>query len=143
MIRPPTPWKPPSTAFPFVWPWPALENRSALLPLSNAFLGRPDLEAFARKISIRTDPALDRCFPQKAAARVILKTGRGHFEKMRLSPLGDPDHPMDPDQLREKFNVLTRDHLSAEQQQKIFAAVRDIEQKGVAELLRWLSPVNA
>ena len=130
-------------SLPFCLAVAALENRSALLPLSNAFLGRPDLEAFARKISIRTDPALDRCFPQKAAARVILKTGRGHFEKMRLSPLGDPDHPMDPDQLREKFNVLTRDHLSAEQQQKIFAAVRDIEQKGVAELLRWLSPVNA
>lgn len=83
-------------------------GRDALLPLTGDRLHDSKAVAFARKVELLVDPALDARFPETTAARIVLKTARGDFEREVIHPLGDPDNPMDRSRLMEKFRIATR-----------------------------------
>jgi 2-methylcitrate dehydratase PrpD len=125
-------------SLPFCLAAAAAAGPEALLPLSPALLGREDIVAVARRVSLHIDPELDRAFPGQAAARVVLRTVSGRFEALCRHPLGDPDNPMRWDELADKFRTLTRGLLPAARSGAIIAAVQRLPQDGLPPLMRLL-----
>ncbi len=68
----------------------ALDGPQALLPLSADLLGRPQLAAFARKVSLHHDSAIEAEFPARAGARLVVHTAKGTFSQQVQHPRGDP-----------------------------------------------------
>src|SRR3546814_7126251 len=64
----------------------ALLGPDALLPLDESALDLSDVTAFARKVSLRLAPEIDRRFPAESLARVVVTAGNRRFE----SPLTHP-----------------------------------------------------
>lgn len=93
---------------PFVLGVAACHGPEALLPLEARHLHDPASVAFARKVRLFVDPALDARFPETTAARVVLHTTTGMHEREVIHPLGDPDNPMSRERLLEKFRIATR-----------------------------------
>lgn len=93
---------------PFVLGIGAHYGSAALLPLSADRLHDEKAVAFARKVEMSIDPALDQHFPATTAARVVLKTATGVHQREVVHPLGDPDNPMSRSQLLGKFEAATR-----------------------------------
>lgn len=95
-------------SIPYVLGVAAVHGRGALLPLTEDRLHDRAASAFARKVHLITDPALDEKFPATTAARVRLATRAGMHEREVIHPLGDPDNPMSHDRLLDKFSAVTR-----------------------------------
>jgi 2-methylcitrate dehydratase PrpD len=125
-------------SIPFALAAAALRGKRALLPLSAECLGQSDLIDFAQKVELHVDPELDRAFPEKAAARVIFRTRRGDYERLVMDALGDPANPLDPSGLESKFRTLTSGFMSSEQQEKMIAAIAQMEQRGCKSFLSLL-----
>jgi 2-methylcitrate dehydratase PrpD len=126
-------------SLPFCLAAAAVAGPEALLPLAPALLGRADIVAVARRVSLHVDPDLDRDFPGEAAARVVLVTAAGRHEALCRHPLGDPDNPMRWEELVGKFRTLTRGLLPAARAEAIIAAVRRLPEEGLTPLLDLLS----
>ncbi len=108
-----------------------IEGPQALLPLASRLLGRADLVALARKISLHVDSDLDRQFPEKTAARVVLVTSGTRHTQSCLHPLGDPANPMDFSHLTAKFNTLTSHYTSPAWRQALNDAIGRLPDSGV------------
>lgn len=108
---------------PFVLGVAAVEGRSALLPLTEESLHRPETVDFAGRVSLLVDEEIDAAFPQTTGARIVLKTATGQHVREVRHPLGDPDNPMPHDLLVTKFRTATRDVLSAARQEEILSAL--------------------
>jgi len=95
-------------SIPFVVALLALRGRAALLPLRDSSLADPDAPGLAERVALVVDPELDAMFPARAPGRVTLwlRDGR-RLEKRVLSPLGEPDNPLDWPALIEKFRLAT------------------------------------
>jgi 2-methylcitrate dehydratase PrpD len=118
----------------------AHEGASGLLPLRPELLGRSDLIDLARKVTLRADPDIDKRFPGQRSARVIVEARGTTFERTVTQPLGDPANPMTPSQIRAKFSTLSAGHWSAEDQEKVVAAVESMHrQEGWRSLERLLT----
>src|SRR3546814_3261297 len=70
----------------------ALLGPDALLPLKERALGRSDVTAFARKVSLRLAPEIERRFPAESLARVVVKAGNRRFESDRKSTRLNSSH---------------------------------------------------
>lgn len=117
----------------------ALEGGQALLPMQTQSLGRPELASFARKVELHVDPNLDLAFPAKAAARVVLQTGRGNYEKLVVDALGDPANPLDFPRLERKFRTLSQGVMSHREQDEMIGAITHLDTWGYSrfpDLLR-------
>jgi 2-methylcitrate dehydratase PrpD len=101
----------------------ALHGPEALLPMDSAMLGVRELEAFAGRVSMHRDPAIEPLFPRQSPARVVVHAGGKRFESPVTMPRGDPADPLSWDELRAKFETATRRVLSPARQQSILAAV--------------------
>ncbi len=123
---------------PFALAAAALRGKRALLPLSAECLGQSDLIDFAQKVELQVDPELDLAFPAKAAARVVLRTGRGDYERLVMNALGDPANPLDLRALETKFRTLTSGFMSSEQQEEMIKAIVQMEEKGCESFLSLL-----
>ncbi|MBI1784815.1 MmgE/PrpD family protein, partial [Candidatus Sumerlaeota bacterium] len=91
----------------------------------------------ARKVHVGSSAEIDNLFPAKWAARVKVRMNDGtEREKCSESCLGDPEKPLAPDQLMEKFESLTGGHLNAGSRHAIASAVNALERKEkAAELI--------
>jgi len=108
---------------PFVLGVAAVEGRSALLPLTEESLHRPETVDFAGRVSLLVDEEIDAAFPATTGARIVLKTATGQHVREVRHPLGDPDNPMPHDLLVTKFRTATRNVLSAARQEEILSAL--------------------
>jgi len=120
---------------PFVLGVAAVEGRSALLPLTEESLHRPETVDFAGRVSLLVDEEIDAAFPATTGARIVLKTATGQHTREVLHPLGDPDNPMPRDQLVKKFCVATRNAISAERQADFLRAFDALNSGDYAPLL--------
>lgn len=125
-------------SIPFCLAVAALEGKKALLLLRSDLLGRPDLVAFARKVELSADSMLDKSFPVKIPARVILKTARGSFQMLTEYPIGDPANPLDFDGIIEKFQYLSHPHMSSQKQEEMVKAITSIEKGGLGQFYHLL-----
>jgi 2-methylcitrate dehydratase PrpD len=116
----------------------ALDGERALLPMQPQCLGRPELISFARKVELHVDPDLDRVFPGKAAARVVLQTGRGNYEKLVVDALGDPANPLDLPSLERKFRTLSQAMMSHQEQDEMIETITHLDTWGYRRFLELL-----
>jgi 2-methylcitrate dehydratase PrpD len=123
---------------PFVLALAALRGARALLPMTAECLGRSDLIAFSEKVELAVDPELDLAFPEKAPARVVLRTGRGDYERLVMDALGDPANPLDLRAIEAKFRTLTGGIMSSKQQEEMITAIAQMEEKGCKSFLSLL-----
>jgi 2-methylcitrate dehydratase PrpD len=117
----------------------AIAGADALVPVQEQVLDRPDISAFAKKVALHADPALDARFPRETLARVVITTAGGRFESPVTTPRGEPTNPLSWRDLRRKFMIATRGVLSAERQQVVLAAVDRLVDGEVAPLMRILA----
>ena len=125
-------------SIPFVLAVAVLRGEKGLLPMPAEDLGKPDLVAFAQNVELHVDPQLDSVFPAQAPARVILRTGRGDYERLVMDALGDPDNPLDLPGLESKFRTLSSRFMSSEQQEEMIKAIAQMEKRGCESFLSLL-----
>lgn len=107
----------------------ALHGREALLPLTEAFVERPEIVAIARKVSLRLDPEIEARFPAETLTRVTVEAaGRRHVSEI-TGPRGEASTPPSWRELEEKLRIVTRRTASEEQQDRLLGAV-DALRKG-------------
>lgn len=106
-------------SIPFCLGITAVHGTSALLPLDATLLDDADVQAFARKVSVRRDDAIDAEFPVKAPARVVIETAQGTFSAYVDAAFGDPTNPMSRADLQRKFAKLADGRIAAERAEKV------------------------
>ena len=67
----------------------AVIGTHALLPVDERTLNRPDVPAFALRVTLHTDSALDSRFPAETVARVIVQTPQCVYESPVTTPPGE------------------------------------------------------
>lgn len=81
----------------------------------------------ARRVTVRSDAAVDAKFPAKWPVKIALRTRDGrtlHYEADDC--LGDPDKPLGPDGLAAKFRTLTRGALREHDVDSLIARIRNL-----------------
>ena len=126
-------------SIPFSLAVAALRGRGALLPMHPDCLGQSEIVSLAEKVDLRFDADLDRGFPARAAARLVLKTRGGDRERLVRDAWGDPDNPLDVPSLERKFCTLTEGFFQSKEQNETIAAVETLETGGFARLIELLA----
>ena len=88
----------------------------------------PDVSCLMKRIIIKSDEALSRCYPQKWPARVKLVLNDGwSFSEAVQYPKGDPQNPLSESELIEKFMSLTGDILTPQHADRMIKDVMNLE----------------
>jgi 2-methylcitrate dehydratase PrpD len=116
----------------------AIMGAAALLPVDGNVLTRPEVSAFARKVTLHADPVLDARFPGETLARVVVATPRGRLESPVTAPRGEPSNPLSFEELRDKFQQATRGVMQAGAQRAVLDAVDRLAEGDLGPLLRAL-----
>lgn len=126
-------------SLPFCLAAGAWRGRSALLPMTAGLLHAAEIVRLARNVRLETDAQMDKQFPDRTPARVVVHTPAGSYEEFCENPLGDPANPMSPAELEHKFKTLARRHLNADRQRMLISAIERLEQDGASALLQLLN----
>lgn len=120
----------------------ALLGPETLLPLSDDALGRDDVSAFARKVRLVLDPALDSRFPAQTLTRVVVSCDGRRYESPVTAPRGEASEPLSWSELEDKFRTASRFVATPAQQAEILAAVRRLRDGDAAPFLAALSQIE-
>jgi len=93
------------------------------------------------KVKVIADPEIEAVFPELQRVRVVVRTSDGReVEKQLDYPKGDPRNPLTDDEISGKFAALARGIASAEDVERMQAAVRRTEEfDDVRELMQELT----
>ncbi len=108
----------------------AVGGGNALRPMRADLLHRPDLVALAGRVALHVDPEIERLFPERAAARLVMRAKDQCMESVCHHPLGDPANPMDWGLLKEKFQHVTQGFFSEDRQQELIGAILSLPTRG-------------
>lgn len=91
-------------------------------------LNDPVLRELIGKIKIVVDKEIESSYPQGYASIVEIVTNSGGlFVERTNHAKGDPENPISYDEVKEKFNLLTKDLLSYDQIQNIIKVVENLD----------------
>ena len=121
-------------SLPFCLAAVALEGPQALLPMSADLLRRPELTAFARKVSLHPDPEMEAEFPARTGARLVVCTAGRTFSRDVLHPRGDPGNPFSSEERTSKFHRLAAARAGHNRAAAFVQAVLKLKNTGVGEL---------
>jgi 2-methylcitrate dehydratase PrpD len=124
---------------PFCLAVAAVEGKNGLLPMRQSLLHREDLVALASRVSLHVDPELDRMFPERTPAKVVIRSKSQRLESVCDHPLGDPANPMGWRMLVEKFQHVTQGFLPDARHEEFIRAVQSLPNQGLAPLLSYLA----
>lgn len=85
------------------------------------------VQSIARRTIVEHDEEADKTFPDETPAEVTLDTKTSKFTSRVKYPKGDPQHPMNNEELREKFLYLSSFVLSSEKAILLEKAVNSLE----------------
>lgn len=120
----------------------ALDGPDALLPVTEAALGRDDAADLAARVTLTLNPGFDARFPAETLSRVTVATVAGQFESAVTSPKGEVDAPLTWADLDRKFRCATRLAATDQQQAHIIAAVDAARGGTMSPLLGALARFN-
>lgn len=120
----------------------ALDGREALLPLTKAAVDRPDVVAFAEKVSLRLDPELDARFPAETLSRLTVRSGGKTFTSPVVAPSGEARAAPSWSELEDKLRLASRLVASSAQQDELLAALRALRAGRHDALLSALATIN-
>jgi 2-methylcitrate dehydratase len=88
----------------------------------------PKLRALLQKIEVVADPGFEKQFPAKKLSAVAITTADGQTVEEQLEfPKGYPANPMTDADLEEKFRALTTDVLDKAGQDRVIAAINNLD----------------
>jgi 2-methylcitrate dehydratase len=88
----------------------------------------PTIRAQLRKVEVMADPEIEKVFPalQRVIVNITAKDGRTYAKQLDY-PKGDPRNPLSDAEIEEKFRALAEGVLSKKAQDKLIAAIWDLE----------------
>lgn len=90
-------------------------------------LKNPELLRLAKKISINVSEDLDRMYPQKWPAQVIVESEGRIFEEIVEYPKGDPENPFSWEDFENKFMGLTAEAMNEADARVLITKCRQLE----------------
>jgi 2-methylcitrate dehydratase PrpD len=108
----------------------ALVDADSLLPIGDHLLGRADLSAFSRKVSIMVDPVCEDAFPAQTMANVVVHARDTRFVSGRREPIGDVARPMTWEDLVSKFRRLATPSFGTADQDDIIDSLEAMLEDG-------------
>ena len=88
----------------------------------------PTIRAQLKKVEVVADPEIEKVFPALQRVIVNIKTKDGRtFSKQLDYPKGDPRNPLSDAEIEEKFRALAEGVLSMKAQDKLIAAIWELE----------------
>jgi 2-methylcitrate dehydratase PrpD len=108
----------------------ALIKRRAFIEEHNEkWLHSPQVKEMTKKIDCHQDPELDKLLPEKFPARAVIHTMDGKsFEKMLERPHGDGLQPLSLEELKEKYEALSKNIFSEKRTKEIEAKIMRLEE---------------
>ncbi len=99
-----------------------------------------EIQGLMKKVTLETSPALDRDYPTKRGTIVEIMTRDGKVCTHALDVArGEPEFPLRPEEVEEKFRRSAFGLIEPAAQEKVIRFIQTLEdQKGIAELFRWL-----
>ena len=97
----------------------------------------PMIRAQLKKVEVVADPEIEKVFPalQRVVVNITAKDGRT-FSRQLDYPKGDPRNPLSDAEIEEKFRALAEGVLSKKAQDKLIAAIWNLEKcPSVAKLM--------
>jgi 2-methylcitrate dehydratase PrpD len=117
-----------------------LEGNASLYQFTDEKVHDPAVRAIMAKVSVEVDKGLDKDYPNKRGAHgeIILKDGR-QFRSTIDNAYGEPELPLSPRQVEEKFVLLAKDTLG-KGTEKVLGQVRNLEGlEDIAEMVQGLA----
>ena len=102
---------------------------------------QPEMREAMARVSIRTDPSLNKHTPGSypAVVKLILQSGESREVEV-IFPKGHPNNPMSPAEVETKFRACARGRLTSARQDKVIANARELEKlPSVADLMQMLA----
>jgi 2-methylcitrate dehydratase PrpD len=109
--------------------------------ITEDFLQDGGIRALRSKTRVEIDPELDRNFPGQRGAEVWVKTKEGRRVSRKVKfPLGEPENPLSPERVGEKFKRGLTGILDESQISALYGFLQDLEnQKNVEPFFRILA----
>ena len=113
-------------------------GRGTVAEFRESQLTNPSILRLARKVSIHHDDALDRAYPAlwPSWCEIELSDGRTLRGQVNTTK-GEPENPMTPPEVREKFKVLATTFWSDEEAHAVMETVENIEKIPVRQLMNF------
>ena len=105
----------------------SVAGKTALLPMRMELLAREEIITLARKIQLFEDAALTAQFPETVPARVIVYTSNNTYTKQVKYPGGDPDNPMQWQEIENKLRILAQPYQNSFDVSKVVYATKNME----------------
>ena len=118
-----------------------LEGNASIYQFTDEKVADPKVRSMMKKIRVEVDTSLDKDYPDKrgACGEVVLKDGR-RFSGSLDNARGEPEDPFGPEEIEEKFAILTKAILG-HKTERVLRKVRDLEEMSdVGELIQELRP---
>lgn len=118
-----------------------LEGNASIYQFTDEKVADPKVRSMMKKIRVEIDTGLDKDYPDKrgACGEIVLKDGR-KFSNSLDNARGEPEDPLAPEEIEEKFTLLTRDILG-QKTDRVLRKVRRLEEmRDVSELIEELRP---
>lgn len=113
----------------------ALYGQASVDQFQQELLTDPTIKAMMNRVEMDHTGAMDKYLPYVFASAVTIETKDGHkYEDLTTYTKGDPENPMSPEELKNKFFSLACRTISKERAEKIYAAVADLENISVRDL---------
>ncbi|HLJ50898.1 MAG TPA: MmgE/PrpD family protein [Bryobacteraceae bacterium] len=105
-----------------------VRRKAGLDEFSEANIRSPETRAFMGKVVLEKDTRIDKNYPAEWGTRVEVSMINGsHFEHWMSHPKGDPENPLNWDELIAKFQTLAGPVVGEERCSEIVQAVRNLE----------------
>jgi 2-methylcitrate dehydratase PrpD len=116
-----------------------LDGKLELATFTDEKVNQPKVQEALGKVHVICDESIPEPGPY-CPVTVALKNGMRHSFTARIAK-GDPRNPMTENEVMEKFRGNARSAISAEQAEKLIAALRSLESlQNVGEVTRFLVP---
>jgi 2-methylcitrate dehydratase PrpD len=119
----------------------AVVHGARLAEVTSTDLADPVVKSICDRVEILEDPELTALFPKKWACRVQVELTSGEcYEQREDIPKGEPENPLTPAEIEQKFHQLADPVMGAECTAKIMQAVQHLAAaKNLSELMEALS----
>ncbi|MBO5638602.1 MAG: MmgE/PrpD family protein [Oscillospiraceae bacterium] len=113
----------------------ALYGQASVDQFQEELLTDPTIKAMMNRVEMEHTGKLDKYLPYIFASTVAIETKDGKkYEDLTTYTKGDPENPMSPEELKNKFFSLACRTVSKEKAQELYDAVMNLENISVRDL---------
>lgn len=87
----------------------------------------PEVKDLMNKVVCFRDEELEKDFPKKWPARVVIETSKGTFSQEIEYPKGEPENPLSWEEMIEKFKYVSAPIYDRYEQEKLIKSIKNLE----------------